>query len=473
MVKKVFKIASATILFLLSTNKNLSAVFTYNVPKEKSILLQNELTHSKKISWKSSDEEIVKIAQNGVAYAVDLGAVSIAATKGENLAAIYDINVTEPEVIKNILVMPNNPAEEEQVALSAIASQDVEKVKFLVNYNEISEEIIADTKEIDKNNYIFSANFTIPACTEICIKTFAWISNNWQESDLEEKIPIVRNKSAKLTKNATGENEHNEITKTEEENLAEATTSTKKEPHNNAYCSEVNKKEEKLTEEKNSEFENVTKKAELIRQSDEVTIEVQKNVDEKNVKLAYNPKRISDNCINFIISYEGFKEKISKDPIAAGNIYDIGYGNVVKFSQTFYNEITKLQATADLIKKLNALCTSMVYNFLNSNQIEYNQHQFDALVSFTFNTGVIWLKDTELANIILECKNLDNIDKNKFINAFLQYHHANKKCYKGLLFRRIDELEIFFYNDYTKDGNLNKNKFKIPECIIESYGKFI
>ena len=38
------------------------------------------------------------------------------------------------------------------------------------------------------------------------------------------------------------------------------------------------------------------------------------------------------------------------------------------------------------------------------------------------------------------------------IPRFLQYHHAAGSCYWGLLYRRIDEMEIFFYGDYARDG---------------------
>ena len=38
----------------------------------------------------------------------------------------------------------------------------------------------------------------------------------------------------------------------------------------------------------------------------------------------------------------------------------------------------------------------------------------------------------------------------------LQYHHAADSCYYGLLWRRVDEVETYFYGDYTVDGDRNK-----------------
>ena len=63
---------------------------------------------------------------------------------------------------------------------------------------------------------------------------------------------------------------------------------------------------------------------------------------------------------------------------------------------------------------------------------------------------------------------LESIDRENFTNTVLKYHHGNYKCLRGLLFRRIDEVEMFLFGDYEKDGNINKLKFPIPDCIKES-----
>ena len=42
------------------------------------------------------------------------------------------------------------------------------------------------------------------------------------------------------------------------------------------------------------------------------------------------------------------------------------------------------------------------------------------------------------------------------MTRILQYHHAAGSCYIGLLWRRVDEVEIFFYGDYGRDGDENK-----------------
>ena len=53
-------------------------------------------------------------------------------------------------------------------------------------------------------------------------------------------------------------------------------------------------------------------------------------------------------------------------------------------------------------------------------------------------------------------RDLNNVDEDDMKDVILVYHHAGTTCYWGLLYRRIDEMEIFFYGDYARDGQYNK-----------------
>jgi GH24 family phage-related lysozyme (muramidase) len=57
-------------------------------------------------------------------------------------------------------------------------------------------------------------------------------------------------------------------------------------------------------------------------------------------------------------------------------------------------------------------------------------------------------------------RNLKNVTLTDFRNTYMDYHHASGSCYWGLVYRRLDELEQFFFNDYALDGSLNKFHIK-------------
>ena len=60
---------------------------------------------------------------------------------------------------------------------------------------------------------------------------------------------------------------------------------------------------------------------------------------------------------------------------------------------------------------------------------------------------------------VSETLDLNYVNKQNLINKMCQYHHAGG-CVRGLLNRRIDEMEIFFYNDYDIDYGDNNYKIK-------------
>lgn len=56
-------------------------------------------------------------------------------------------------------------------------------------------------------------------------------------------------------------------------------------------------------------------------------------------------------------------------------------------------------------------------------------------------------------------RNLNNVDVQKLANAFLPIHHSDGYCRYGLLYRRIDEVEMFAFGDYEVNGKENNCGF--------------
>ena len=171
-------------------------------------------------------------------------------------------------------------------------------------------------------------------------------------------------------------------------------------------------------------------------------------------------RRASDDLIDLIATFEGFCPSVYIDPIT-GDDPTLGYGVLVFTGEKFYNNLTKTQAYAYLVQNINnSGYTSDVNYFLMDHDIEFNQQQFDALVCFAYNNGTGPLfYDDELIDALLSCSHngvydFNYINKQYFINKFCQYHHAGGSCIYGLLYRRVDETEMFFYGDYEADyGN--------------------
>lgn len=67
-------------------------------------------------------------------------------------------------------------------------------------------------------------------------------------------------------------------------------------------------------------------------------------------------------------------------------------------------------------------------------------------------------------------RNLKNVAVKTYAKRFLKYHHASGVCYRGLLFRRLDELEIFFFNEYDNDGRNNSYGISFTCPYNKSFG---
>ena len=98
-------------------------------------------------------------------------------------------------------------------------------------------------------------------------------------------------------------------------------------------------------------------------------------------------RRVSDEMLENIASYEGYVPGVSPDTLA-GNIPTVGYGYVVAKNTSFYNNLTRTEAKAMLADTVNFDgYTADVNYFISQNGLAMSQSQFDALVSFGYNVG--------------------------------------------------------------------------------------
>ena len=135
--------------------------------------------------------------------------------------------------------------------------------------------------------------------------------------------------------------------------------------------------------------------------------------------------KTSDTGINLIKSFEGLRLKAYK-AVPTEKYYTIGYGHYgadVKPDMVISKEYAEALLRLDLDKFERAV---------NSYERNWNQNQFDALVSFAFNCGV--------ANLKLLVTNRTN---GQIATKIVLYNKAGGKVLKGLVRRRAAEQELF------------------------------
>ena|GEM_PF-2910273 len=157
------------------------------------------------------------------------------------------------------------------------------------------------------------------------------------------------------------------------------------------------------------------------------------------------PKTPSDDLIVFITNYEDYHEMPYRG--LDNQNRTVGYGHVILDEDYYDNGISEEEALTLLKNDIQIVAAQYLDDFLQKNDVVLTQQQYDALLSFTFNTGPDWLTEYyELRDIIKG----ENITYEDMYDEFMTWINVNGKPALGLYRRRLDELDIFFNGDYTR-----------------------
>ena len=412
-------------------------------------------------SWGTSDSNIATVWE-GFILAKKAGKVAITYTNSSGNRAICVVTVYESAPIKYTYSSPNSAVLYQNVTLTAITDKTRTDVRFEVDENGKTVTVNADKKVADGNTYVWTGTYKANKAGTFNYRACGYKNGKWVTCN-DGKADIY------------------------------VTTKT----------------------------------------------------DHKTTSL--DKLRASDALIRFIGEKEGFVSKITYDTLA-NNVPTLAHGYVVWEGDTFYNGLTAKEGYALLVSAINKeVYASRVNEMLTSNNIRFNQQQFDALVTFSYNLGTGWTYSSDLKDILLNSygtvssgssmtatvnssdglnlrssyttsssvlevldngekvtllstqkynsiwykvktssgkvgfcsssylnvssggsktgRDLNYVNKNALIRELLAYHHAGGVCYYGLLYRRVDELEMFLYGDYVSDGRSNKHNFPSPSCL--------
>ena len=143
---------------------------------------------------------------------------------------------------------------------------------------------------------------------------------------------------------------------------------------------------------------------------------------------------ISNEGISLIKKFEGCELESYKDAVG---VWTIGYGHTknVKEGMT----ISKEQADNMLLNELDEYCEYVE----NAVEVDLEQCQIDALVSWTYNLGPTSLKNSTMLKV------LNNKDFEQVPNEIKRWNKAGGQVLQGLVRRREAEALLFEGKDWT------------------------
>jgi len=178
--------------------------------------------------------------------------------------------------------------------------------------------------------------------------------------------------------------------------------------------------------------------------------------------------KTSASCVEMLKAMEGYLQKSASDYQQAS----IGYGCNTKYLRQYYEQLDLTEDEMEKVlskdypnyilkeDKAEALMLYVMVEieekldaFLNKYDIDVNQYQYDALMSFTYNLGTAWMsKSTRLGEVLVS----KNYTVNEFASAMGVYCHVTSgseaKVLDLLVSRRIQEIKLFLYGAYELDA---------------------
>lgn len=431
-----------------------------NLPWQKSMLLKSSTGG---VTWSSSNTKIAKV-KNGVVDTVGKGYVTITASTSYGAATCL-IHVMPRESVRFCYASPNSAPLNSTVSFKAITDTDRVGVYFVVTNGSTSYKVTAKNKVKDGNSYIWtgtqklskSGKWSVKAYSKFKTESKYYTTKGGGEGEVfvtsttnktttacgerrasDEVIKLIANYEGFLSK-VTADSittdptlGYGKVVVSGEQFYNNVTT-------NQAYaylCQTVNKGGYTTT---TNSF--------LINNG----VKFNQQQFDALVCFAYNVGSgvfYNDSELRAVLLNTGSSGTIKAGASGSVSASDV---NLRSGAGTNYSVVTRMNNGTKLTFVDGKLHNKNWYKVKLSNGKKGYIHKDYVTVSGG-------------------SRNLNNVNKQKLVNALLQYHHAAGSCYWGLLYRRVDEVETFLYGDYDRDGQHNYHKFHFSCYSNPSFG---
>ncbi len=409
--------------------------------------------------WSSDNPSVVSVDPYGVIHTASRGRAQIKAVdKTDGSVSTCYVNVTEPEMLRNAYVSRSSVRINDSFENCAITHKDVQEVRFRVQGSDYSREHYCTGSSERTFCKVWKSSFGIDKAGDFEIFVDCKVGGDWKNNLKTLRVNV--------------------------NNTYDSSPVNLNEKHVSSQLSDfISSCEGSRSTVYADAGKNLTigcgKKlyfGELFYNNlcyEEIQAYFMQSVDNGSYARAVN-RFLRDNGIKYsqnqFDSLVSFSFNLGTGWINSGSdLKDIilstcsGGGGELKGRVTADDALRLRESPNTSSAKLRIMPRGAVVKVLSSEKIDGSWY----IVEYGGATGYcsseflsVWQEGSS------EEKSLNNIDRERFKNEFLLYHHVNRKCSSGLLSRRMQELDIFFNSNYSGFDYryYQKGAYAWPEC---------
>lgn len=411
----------------------------------KSLLLGSDSYY---VNWFSSNTSVATVS-NGVVTAKSAGVCTISAYTSYG-ASTCTLTVTEPDNIRFVYANPNSAPKNSSVTFKAITDNKRSAVRFIVSNGSTAYTVDATSKTTDGSNYIWSGSSTLSTPGLWTVKAYSKTSatdyaTTPENGEGEVFVTNSTNKTTTVLGERRASNEVIELIAGFEGFLSTLT--------GDYITGDPTIGHGKVIWENEQFYNNLTRSEAYAYLCQ--TINDGPYTSVTNNFLTTNNARFNQQQFDALVSfaYNLGAYALTGDTILKNALLNGSKSGTVKAGGSGYINTSDVNLRAGAGTGYSIL-QSMAYNtaFTYVDATRYNSDWYKIKLS----NGTVGYVYSDYASPIGSGADLANADKATLTQRMLQFHHASGSCYIGLLWRRVDEVEMFLYGDYVDDGDRNK-----------------